>query len=74
MPILVSKVNVIIYSLHRMRFRETAWELYGAYKTELLGYEELLREAIEIIKRCEELLGEDRDDFSNNLNFIITSN
>ena len=46
-----------------------------AYKTELLGYEELLRQAIEIIKRCEEqLVGEDRDDFSNNLNFIITSN
>ena len=57
-----------------MRFRETAWELYEAYYTEFLGYEELLRQAIEIIKRCEELLGDERDDFSNNLIFIITSN
>ena len=57
-----------------MRFRETAWELYEAYKTEFLGYEELLGQAIEFIKRCEKLLGEDRDDFSNNLNLIISSN
>ena len=57
-----------------MRFRETAWELYEAYKTEFLGYEELLGQAIKFIKQSEELLGEDRDDFSNNLNVIIKSN
>ena len=49
-----------------MRFRETAWELYEAYKTEFLGYEEFLGRAMEFIKRCDEqLLGEDKDDFSN---------
>ena len=57
-----------------MRLRETAWELYEANKTEFLGYDELLGQAIEFIKRCEKLLVEDRDDFSNNLNLIITSN
>ena len=57
-----------------MRIRETAWELYEAYKTEFLGYEELLGQAIEFIKRCEKLLGEHRDDFSNNLILIITLN
>ena len=47
-----------------MRFRETTWELYEAYKTQFLGYEELLGQATEFIKRCEDLLGEDRDDFN----------
>ena len=54
-----------------MRFRETAWELYEAYKTEFLGYEELLEQAIEFIQRCEELLGEDWDDFIDNFSLII---
>ena len=47
-----------------MRLRETTWELYEAYKTQFLGYEEFLGRANEFIKRCEELLGEDRDDFN----------
>ena len=29
-------------------------------KTEFRGYDELLRQAIEIIQRCEKLLGENR--------------
>ena len=45
-----------------MRLRETTWELFEAYNTQFLGYEELLGQATEFVKRCEELLGEDRDD------------
>ena len=56
-----------------MTFKETA-QSYMMLPILIVGYEELLGQAIKFIQRCDELLGEDRDDFSNNLNLITTSN